>query len=639
MAGNPKNIWKRITQSVSRKLQFKLLISFAGIGIFAVFLVSFYSFYLAKEALLFRTFEQLTAAREAKRQNIEEYIKNKLNGTKMATATIAMNRIMTDLKENPSLEVNDKAVNLFLKGENYHSILVIFDTANYAYGHFTDKIKFTNKVSPEMHDYVINIYNTLNTSKNSLVFDYLNFNDTFLLTMASPVFNENGTFRAVVALTLPLQHIDKIMLAKKAVEGSGMTGETYLVGKDGYMRSTSRFNPKSVMKVKVKTQAVEQALSGQKNTTITKDYRDSFVLSSFSPINVPGLDWVIVSEIDEHEILVPVRRLREQVLGVSGVVLLIFIIVVIWNSRQLSKPLVKLRSMAIEIARGDYGNTIPVTTHDEVGQLSKAFNSMSLQIYDQRKQLLEKNREILDSITYAKRIQTGLLPSQRLIENLLNESFVLYVPKNIVSGDFYYLGSELGQIIIAVGDCTGHGVPGAFVSGIGLGALQRTIKGFEKTKPSEILDTLNDIVSELFAASEMDIHDGMDISICSIDLQGKVLQYAGANNSMLFIRDGVVHVLKADRQPIGKQVDVKPFQNHELKIQEGDCIYMFSDGYADQFGGPKGKKFMISGMKQLLLEIHKKPMVTQKFLMEEALLNWKGKNEQIDDICIFGIRL
>lgn len=628
-----------IKENITRKLQTKLLFSFIGIGILAVALVGFYSFYVSKEALLFRTFEQLTATREAKRVTIEEFINNKLDGAELSASSIAMKQILPELKKNHNLEVNQKSVNIFLKGGDYHSLIVIFDTANYAFGHFTDQVRFTDQVTPHMRRHFVNIYHALHHSKTSAVFDYVDYRDTLLLTMAAPAYNDDGTFEAIIALTIPLKLVDQIMLTNKAFEGLGVTGETYLLAEDSYLRSTSRFQPKSVMKVQACTNATIQALSGHENTIISQDYRGISVLSSFSPVNVPGLNWAIMAEIDEQEILAPVRSLRDQVLVVSSIVLFILIMVILLISRQLSKPLVKLRSLALDIAKGAYGNTIAVTTNDEVGQLTEAFNTMSLEIHCQRQQLEKKNLETLDSITYAKRIQTGLLPSQRLIESLLNESFVLYLPKHIVSGDFYYIGSEHGQIIIAVGDCTGHGVPGAFVSGICLGALQRTIKGFRKTKPSEILDRLNEIVTEMFSVSELDIRDGMDISICSIDLQGKTLQYAGANNSLFYIREGTIYQLKGDHQPIGKQAEVKAFNNHQHAIQEGDCIYMFSDGYADQFGGPQEKKFMLSRLKQLLIEIHLKPMITQKFILEEALHSWKGENDQIDDICVFGCRL
>jgi serine phosphatase RsbU (regulator of sigma subunit) len=637
--GNPSNIWNRTMQKISRKLQNKLLLSFAGIGIFAVLLVGIYSFYLAKEALLFRTFEQLTAAREAKKENIEEFINNKLDGVELSTSSIALDRIMISLKKSLELEVNDKAVNIFLKGGDYHSIIVIFDTVHYAYGYFTDRVRFTNHASPKMQNYVAKIYNAVRQTKHSVVVDYMNCGDTLLLAMATPAFYQDGTFRAVVALTIRLEFIDKIMLTHKTIAGLGSTGETYLVGEDRYMRSTSIFLPRSVLRVQVHSKAAEQALAGQANMMIAPDYRNISVLSSFSPVKVPGLNWGIIAEIDEREILAPVHALRDKVLVVSGIVLIIFITMVMWISRQLSKPLVKLRSLATSIGDGAYGNTISVTTNDEVGQLTEAFNSMSLHIDDQRKQLEKRNLEILDSITYAKRIQTGLLPSQRLIESLLSDSFILYVPKHIVSGDFYYLGSEHGQIIIAVGDCTGHGVPGAFVSGICLGALQRTIKGVGKTKPSEILDRLNEIVIEMFSSSEMDIRDGMDISICSIDLQARTLQFSGANNSLFYIRHGNIHEVKADRQSICKNSEVKPFCNNEMEIQEGDCIYMLSDGFIDQFGGPKRKKFMLSRLKKLLVDIHHKPMTIQKLLLEEALNNWKDGTEQVDDICVFGARL
>lgn len=633
------SLWQRIQNKIAGSLQTKLLISFISMGVFAIAGVGIFSFIIAKDTILSSTFQELTAAREAKKTTIEKFINNKLDGAELCASSIALERIMNELKEDPYLEIPDRAVNIFLKTGDYHSLTIIFDTAHYAFAPVQKCVRFTDSVPHYMENHFKKIYHSVSRSQKRTVFDFINENGYQVLSVSSPVFYKNGRFHAVAVLTIPLKYIDNIMLQQTSFGGMGATGETYLVGDDHIMRSTSRFDSLSAMKTLVSSTAVTDALSGNKSTRITKDYRGVRVLSSYTPLNIPGLNWVMLSEIDEREIMVPVQHIRNEVILVSSTVLALLLLVLIWTSKRLANPLKQLRSLAITIAGGDYGKTIPYTTTDEVGQLAEALNTMSVEILNQRDELKDKNKEILDSIAYAKRIQTGMLPSQRFIENLLNDSFVLYIPKHTVSGDFYYLGSEQDQIIMAVGDCTGHGVPGAFVSGICLGALQRSVKGFGRTKPSEILDKLNEIVLEMFSHSEMDIHDGMDISLCSIDLKGKTLQYSGANNSLYLLRNGDFQEIKADRQPIGRYFEKKPFTNHEIQMQEGDCIYMFSDGYIDQFGGPAGKKFMRSRLRELLIDIHQKPMVIQKLLLEEALHKWKGDKDLIDDICVFGTRL
>ncbi|MFN3916798.1 MAG: tetratricopeptide repeat protein [Flavobacteriales bacterium] len=276
----------------------------------------------------------------------------------------------------------------------------------------------------------------------------------------------------------------------------------------------------------------------------------------------------------------------------------------------------------------------------------------------------QKNKEITDSINYAKRIQAAILPSHSTLKKYLNDFFVLYKPKDIVAGDFYWLESyvppsvgasgfdrirdnfeveqketEQNMILIAAADCTGHGVPGAMVSVVCNNGLNRSVREHKITDPGKILDKTREIVIQEFDKSDEVVNDGMDISLCA--LQGNTLWWAGANNPLWITRKGAAEVeeIKSDKQAIGKGDNLKPFTTHKIELQKGDSVYIFTDGYTDQFGGEKGKKFKASRLKELLLSISHEPMEKQKHLLNQAFEQWKGDLEQIDDVCIIGVRL
>ncbi|MFT5820459.1 MAG: serine phosphatase RsbU (regulator of sigma subunit) [Crocinitomix sp.] len=252
-------------------------------------------------------------------------------------------------------------------------------------------------------------------------------------------------------------------------------------------------------------------------------------------------------------------------------------------------------------------------------------------------ELKEKSDEILDSIAYAKRIQTAILPSEKILKELLPNSFVLYLPKDVVAGDFYWMQKIDNKVFFAAADCTGHGVPGAMVSVICNNALNRAVKEFNKRTPAEILDQARDIVIQEFDKSEEDVKDGMDLALCSIS--GRKLEYAGAHNPLWIIRNKEIIEFKADKQPIGNFEMAKPFTNHEFDLELGDLIYIFSDGYVDQFGGVKGKKFKPKKFRELLLNIHQKPLDEQARVLKETIVEWRGDLEQVDDICVLGVRI
>jgi tetratricopeptide (TPR) repeat protein len=291
---------------------------------------------------------------------------------------------------------------------------------------------------------------------------------------------------------------------------------------------------------------------------------------------------------------------------------------------------------------------------------NREVNEKNNEITLQKHIIEEKNKDILDSIQYAKRIQEGILPDVELFKAFLPDSFILFLPKDIVSGDFYWCepikankakGRELDTthatpaLLFAACDCTGHGVPGAFVTFLGYNALNRCVNEFGLTRPAEILDEMNMLVDETFSRSSVTVNDGMDISLCylqvSDDGESAVLEYAGANNPLYIIRKGgaAVEVFQPDNQPIGRHITKKSFTNHKIALKKGDLVFLFSDGFADQFGGSKGKKLKYSRFREILLECKDKPMESVGEELKKVFASWKGNLEQVDDICVIGVRV
>jgi serine phosphatase RsbU (regulator of sigma subunit) len=260
-------------------------------------------------------------------------------------------------------------------------------------------------------------------------------------------------------------------------------------------------------------------------------------------------------------------------------------------------------------------------------------------IIDQKEKMESKNKEITDSINYAKRIQAAILPAGSLVKNYLPDSFIYYQPKDIVAGDFYWLEKKNDLIIFAAADCTGHGVPGAMVSVICNNALNRCVREFGLTDPAKILDQTREIIITEFEKSDDDVKDGMDISLCCYNPDTKELSWAGANNSLVIINENGLTEIKPDKQPIGKYMDPKPYTAHRVQLKKNDLVYVFTDGYQDQFGGDKGKKFKASRLKELLLNIREKTIPEQKIIIENTFNQWKGGLEQIDDVCIIGVKI
>lgn len=283
--------------------------------------------------------------------------------------------------------------------------------------------------------------------------------------------------------------------------------------------------------------------------------------------------------------------------------------------------------------------------------------SQKLEVEKQKEIVEEKQKEIVDSITYAKRLQDAILPPSSLILHHLPQSFILFKPKDIVAGDFYWFEKKDDLLFIAAADCTGHGVPGALVSVVCSNALHRTVNEFGILDTGEILDKTRELVLETFSKSESEVKDGMDISLLCVDTKQKRVFWSGANNPLWYIspsgepvpnsiREGgqrpeevELQEIKANKQPIGKTDKPLPFTTHEIAYQENSTFYLFTDGFADQFGGPDGKKFKYKQFSKLITDNNHLSLEEQSMIIHKTFNAWKGDLEQVDDVCIIGVRL
>jgi len=320
---------------------------------------------------------------------------------------------------------------------------------------------------------------------------------------------------------------------------------------------------------------------------------------------------------------------------------------------------------------------------DKLEQEKKKFKEKNIKLWEQsiaihkeKTKIALLHKEITDSIRYAERIQNAILPPDEQVAELLPNSFVLFKPKDIVSGDFYWLAPLRGgaAVLFAACDCTGHGVPGAFMSMIGNTLINEAVVDKGISQPNEILHDVRKGIIKSLKQTEKGQKDGMDAAFCCLissptseatvrsndrgnPTHKYTLQYAGANNPLFIIRKGAKSseiykealpfkeglggaVIKPDKQPIGYlTAEQKPFTHHEIQLQTGDTIYIFSDGYVDQFGGPQNKKFMIKRFRELLLSIQEKSMNEQKEILDKNIEDWRGNKDQVDDILVIGVRI
>ncbi len=306
-------------------------------------------------------------------------------------------------------------------------------------------------------------------------------------------------------------------------------------------------------------------------------------------------------------------------------------------------------------AQTDSDNVIKGFELGAVDYIAKPFNIPELmarvktqltikRAHDHNEELLQHiesiNKQLTDSISYAQKIQSASFPKTEYLDRIMPEYFVLLKPRDIVSGDFYWVTQMGHKLVVVAADCTGHGVPGAIMSMFGVAFLHQIVGMMGETSPALILDELRRvIIGSLQQSEQSEVKDGMDMSIVTIDADEKVLEYAGAFNPLFFIRDGQMMVIPSDSMPVSYGEIDRSFNNHQIAYLSGDCFYLFSDGFASQFGGESDKKLKQVGFRQLILENHALPMSKQKEVYGDFFEKWKGDRDQIDDVLLIGIRL
>ncbi len=308
---------------------------------------------------------------------------------------------------------------------------------------------------------------------------------------------------------------------------------------------------------------------------------------------------------------------------------------------------VKVRIKRIEIQKRHLEELVRLRTAEVVSQKEEIeaqrdeIEAQRDNMKAQRDHISLQKQEILDSIVYARRIQTAILPSDQYMKDIVSEYFILFKPKDIVSGDFYWVSKKNDILVIVAADCTGHGVPGAFMSMFGVSFLNKIVNEKGIVYPTTILNRLRaNIIRALKQKGlENQTRDGMDTSLVSLDLKNKKLRFAGANNPLYLVHNKELTVLKGDKMPVGIYDNMEKFTTHEVDIVDNDRFYLFSDGYADQFGGDRGKKFKYNQFRDLIVEISDKPMSEQKEILDRTIEDWKGEHEQVDDILVMGFRV
>ncbi len=397
--------------------------------------------------------------------------------------------------------------------------------------------------------------------------------------------------------------------------------------------------------------------------------------------------------------------LKFIVLYLGIVLVIIGALVAVMIVRGIVSPVRRLRSVLLSLGRGVFPRTRVRTTNDEIGDMSKALTSLvdglrrttefshavaagdftaeykplseedvlghallkmrdelgerervlEMKVIERTEEVVRQKEEVerqsrkieelynnvTDSIRYAKRIQESILPPERRIREMLPESFVLYRPKDIVSGDFYWFDQVEDKVIFAAVDCTGHGVPGAFMSLVGYNGLNQAVKEHGRSRPSEVLRELNRIAYDALHKDREQglVRDGMDMALCSYDPANRILEYAGANCPLYVVRGPELIQFTPDKSAIGSfDLNGMAFTDHRIRLDAGDMVYVFSDGYADQFGGPRGKKFLYRRFRELLQSISTLPANEQGDKLDEAFRSWRSGHEQVDDILVIGMR-
>lgn len=489
--------------------------------------------------------------------------------------------------------------------------------------------------------------------------------------IACPMIQDSTNVGILVA-EIGIEELDKILTFNRDWDNQNMgkTGEVYLVGEDMYMRSQSRFllenrdsllktlvrahniskldfqhlkNSKSAIKnIRISSESSRRAIAGKTGVVKALDYRGEPILGAYSPLKLNNVHWGIVSKMDQSEAFSEVAELRYFLVITYIIVLLASAVIAFFIAKQIARPIQQLSHHAKELSTGNFETNITVKGNDEIGELATSFRIMQNTIAtlvddltETNRNLSEKRKDMFDSIAYAQQIQENILPSKEMVNNYVPDSFVFFQPRDIVSGDFYWAVERNKELYLGVCDSTGHGIPGAFMSLLNVSFLNEALMNEKIEKPGDILEKVRSLLKSVF---QYERQDGMDGILIRYNPKSNIITYAAANNAPILVRNGTYSILEYDKIPVGNSMKTDKFKTYSMEIQPGDMLYLITDGFPDQFGGPMDKKYKYRPFYEFLISISQLPTEEQKELVKNEFFNWQHDNEQIDDVMVLGIR-
>lgn len=595
--------------------------------------------------------------------NIESFVESRLNDIKI----ISQNPVFRNNESFPE-ELNAQLKNLDELNDLYYSFsyfnldrLRIADSKDLSVGEEHSFNSYWTLISPE-NPTVVDVSRSESVDKNVMHF-------------ATLVYEENATESKGVLVGRIL--VDELFNVLKSISLNSNNDErklnTTLVDKDGIILYSQDDQKKALQDKYENFDSIKKSSSDGQESVILSETDDMlyFISRSNTNVNFAGEDWFLIVNISKDDAFLPLYKIQNKLIIVVITILVVAIIFALIFANILVRPIVKLSKAAEEMGKGDLSVKIPVHSKDEVGKLAQQLQSASEvlikriqeqkdlndqlesqkdEIHDQKLQLEHVNVQISDSIMYAQRIQRSILPELKVMSRIVKDSFVIYEPKDVVSGDFYWFErvrqGRNEYLIIACADCTGHGVPGAIMSIMGSNQLTNIVYYQNYIDPNKILTRLDKVIKFELKRDENENRDGLEIGLCVINLDDLSMEFAGAGIPLYLVKKGTKELItyKSPKYMIGgiegdeKEVAGK-LNKEDIQLEEGDKLYLASDGFQDQFGGEKDKKFMSKNFKSLIEQVSDLPMSEQAVKLKGTFEAWKKGKEQTDDVVVLGVEI
>jgi serine phosphatase RsbU (regulator of sigma subunit) len=689
------------------KIAWQLLFWFLIIQFPAAVVLTYVSFWKARTALTEEITNNLESIAQRQSKQITNYLEEKERNVNTLSAIPEVQQAFNDFLVGDTTKkiIHEEMLLRYKEAFRYENLFFVSVEGDLCYSsqpNLNNKDNNKEKINFKTHPIyketeLAAVFERANILLQSEIsdFSYVPFTQIPTAFIAQPIHIE-GRIKGVIIAQINNNEINEIV---NDYTGLGKSGETMLIielDEKALLIANlrNRANSAFILSFDISqnssdNKALENAIKGQRGNGLDIDYRGQEVITHWSYI--PALRAGVIVKVDSTEAFEPIQRLRFILILIILATLLIVIFAAVFIAQGIARPIVKLTKFAEKVGRGNLEEKIHISSRNEIGKLADSFNQMTENLKtskegleDYSKNLEDKvkertaelsealeelnnineelsinmtyleesrlnlevvHRKISDSVQYAKRIQNAVLPEPKMLDHFMPEYFLFYKPRDVVSGDFYWATKVNDKIILINSDCTGHGVPGAFMSMIGIVILEQIVERERITSPLEIIERVHsDIQSLLYRKKESNIRDGMDIAICMIDTKKQKITFAGAKQHLLLIQDNKIEIIKGAKKSVGdrqeRSEDIKFFETKIDYTDKETTFYLYSDGFQDQFGGPKNRKYMAKRFRELLVGIADLSMEKQRKRIDTEFLVWKGKyTEQTDDISVIGVRL